>query len=183
MAIQTQGCKLNQADSDQLARHFTEAGFALVDLAGGADVIVVNTCTVTAAADAKARQALRAARRANPNALVVATGCYAQRAAKELELLEGVDLVTSMDQVSENGNLDDTPLTVITAGRSELPPFIDRDLGEQLTGSWLESQRELVRLSSAGVHVIAEESGHCIQCDQPVLVADVIRRMVEAVRR
>ena len=96
---------------------------------------------------------------------------------------EGVDLVISMDQVSENGNLDDTPLTVITAGRSELPPFIDRDLGERLTGSWLESQRELVRLSSAGVHVIAEESGHCIQCDQPVLVADVIRRMVEAVRR
>ena len=98
VAIQTQGCKLNQADSDQLARHFTEAGFTMVDLAGGADVIVVNTCTVTAAADAKARQALRSARRANPNALVVATGCYPQRAAKELELLEAVDLVAGNTQ-------------------------------------------------------------------------------------
>ena len=98
VAIQTQGCKLNQADSDQLARHFTEAGFTLVDLAGGADVIVVNTCTVTATADAKARQALRAARRANPNALVVATGCYAQRDAKELELLDGVNLVAGNTQ-------------------------------------------------------------------------------------
>ena len=96
---------------------------------------------------------------------------------------EGVDLAASLDQVNEAGNLGDIPLTVITAGRSELPPFVDRDLIERLTGSWLESQRELTRLSSAGVHVIAEESGHCVQCGQPALVADVIRRMVEAARK
>ena len=95
---------------------------------------------------------------------------------------EGVDLVASLDQVRQAGNLGDTPLTVITAGRSELPPFIDPDLSQKLIGSWLESQQELVRLSSAGVHVIAKESGHCIQCSQPELVADVIRRMVEAER-
>ena len=65
---------------------------------------------------------------------------------------EGVDLAASLDQVNEAGNLGDIPLTVITAGRSELPPFVDRDLIERLTGSWLESQRELTRLSSAGVH-------------------------------
>lgn len=96
---------------------------------------------------------------------------------------EGVDLVASLDQVRAAGDLDGMPLTVITAGRSELPPFIDRDLTDRLTGSWLESQRELVRLSSAGAHVIAEESGHCIQCGQPELVADVIRQMVEAARQ
>ncbi len=96
---------------------------------------------------------------------------------------EGVDVAVSLAQVRVAGNLSDIPLTVITAGRSELSQTVDQDLSEQFTGSWLESQRDLVRLSSAGVHVIAEESGHCIQCDQPVLVADVIRRMVEAVRR
>ena len=93
VAIQTQGCKLNQADSDQLARHFTEAGFTMVDLAGGADVIVVNTCTVTAAADAKARQALRSARRANPNAWVVATRRSPPRPAHELDLPQALDLL------------------------------------------------------------------------------------------
>ncbi len=95
---------------------------------------------------------------------------------------EGVDLKASFDQVRAAGNLGDMPLTVITAGRSELPPFIDRGVREGLAGSWLESQRELVRLSSAGVNVIAEESGHCVQCDQPDLVADEIRRLVEAAR-
>ena len=95
---------------------------------------------------------------------------------------EGVDLAASFDQVRAAGNLGDMPLTVITAGHSELPPFIERDLIERLTASWLESQRDLVRLSSAGTHVIAEDSGHCIQCSQPGLVADVILLMVQAVR-
>ena len=93
VAIRTHGCKLNQADSDLLARRFTEAGYQVVDWATGADVMVLNTCTVTAAADAKARQALRAAHRINGNALVVATGCYAQRAADELSQLKEVPLV------------------------------------------------------------------------------------------
>ena len=95
---------------------------------------------------------------------------------------EGVDVVASLKHVEAAGNLGGLPLTVITAGRPSLPPFINQDIGERLTVSWLESQRDLVRLSSAGVQVIAEESGHCVQCDQPKLVADVIRRMVEAAR-
>ena len=54
---------------------------------------MLNTCTVTANADAKARQALRAARRINPNAIIVATGCYPQRAAEDLQKLDCVSLV------------------------------------------------------------------------------------------
>ena len=98
VAIHTQGCKLNQADSDLLARSFAEAGYQVLDWTAGADVMVLNSCTVTAAADAKARQALRAARRANSNALVVATGCYAQRAAHELKELKEVSLVVGNTQ-------------------------------------------------------------------------------------
>ncbi len=74
VAIHTHGCKLNQADSEVLGRRFAEAGYRVVDWKAGADVLVLNTCTVTAAADAKARQALRSARRANPGAVIVATG-------------------------------------------------------------------------------------------------------------
>lgn len=93
VAIHTHGCKLNQADSEALARSFAQAGYRMVEWADGADVLVLNTCTITATADAKARQALRGARRANSKALVVATGCYAQRAAKQLAKVEGVSLV------------------------------------------------------------------------------------------
>ena len=93
VAIHTHGCKLNQADSQTLARRFTEAGYRVVGPSAAADVVVLNSCTVTAAADAKARQYLRAARRRNPNAVVIATGCYAQRAPAELERLDAVSLV------------------------------------------------------------------------------------------
>ena len=101
VAIHTHGCKLNQADSDLLARQFAEAGYQVVDWKAGADVMVLNSCTVTAAADAKARQALRAARRTNSNALVVATGCYAQRAASELGGMEQISLVVSNTQKAQ----------------------------------------------------------------------------------
>ena len=93
VAITTHGCKLNQADSAALARQFAQAGCRPVDDHAAADIIVVNTCTVTAAADSKARQALRAARRANPDAIVVAAGCYPQRAAAELRQMPEVSLV------------------------------------------------------------------------------------------
>ena len=93
VAIHTLGCKLNQADSDALARRFVAAGYRMADSEDGADIVVLNTCTVTATADSKARQILRSSHRANPNALIVATGCYAQRAAEELTRVEGVDLV------------------------------------------------------------------------------------------
>ena len=94
VAIETHGCKLNQADSSALARQFAAAGCRPVAApAGRADVVVVNTCTVTAAADAKARQALRAARRKHPDAVIIAAGCYPQRAAAELRALPEVSLV------------------------------------------------------------------------------------------
>ena len=93
VAIETHGCKLNQADSAVLAQEFARAGYRLVDRRRDADIIVVNTCTVTATADSKARQALRAAHRANPEALVVAAGCYPERAAEDLRRIPEVSLV------------------------------------------------------------------------------------------
>jgi pimeloyl-ACP methyl ester carboxylesterase len=95
---------------------------------------------------------------------------------------EGVDVVASIDQARSAGNLGDLPLTVVTAGAPDLPPFIDRGIRDQLAGSWLESQQDLVRLSTLGVHVIAQESGHCVQCYQPKLVADSILRDVARAR-
>lgn len=114
VAIHTHGCKLNQADSNALARRFMEAGYRLVDSIAEADVFVLNTCTVTATADAKARQALRTARRVNPQALIVATGCYPQRAAEELSRLEVVSLVVTN---TEKDNL----VSLVTEARGKEP--------------------------------------------------------------
>ena len=93
VSIRTHGCKLNQADTDTMARKFQEAGYRVVGPSDQADVYVVNTCTVTHVADRKARRALRSARRKDPSALVVATGCYAERAPEALSAMPEVDLV------------------------------------------------------------------------------------------
>jgi threonylcarbamoyladenosine tRNA methylthiotransferase MtaB len=95
VALDTLGCKVNQAETEQLARQFAAAGYQLVSPADEADIYVLNTCTVTHVADRKSRHWLRLAHRRNPRALLVATGCYAERAAEELARLEGVTLVVS----------------------------------------------------------------------------------------
>ena len=92
-AIETHGCKLNQADSQALARRLLQAGFRLVTSDTPADVYILNSCTVTHIADSKARQAMRAARRRNPHGLVVVTGCYAQRSRADISGLGDADLV------------------------------------------------------------------------------------------
>jgi len=98
VALDTLGCKLNQAETELLAKQLAEAGYHLVSPTDGADVYILNTCTVTHIADRKARHLLRLAHRRNPNALVMATGCYAQRAPQELSQIEGVSFVLSNDE-------------------------------------------------------------------------------------
>ncbi len=93
VAIETHGCKLNQADSGTLVAQFTNAGYQVVPDSEPADVYVVNSCTVTHIADRKARHALRAARRRNPSGMIVATGCYAERAHESLVAMGEIDLV------------------------------------------------------------------------------------------
>jgi threonylcarbamoyladenosine tRNA methylthiotransferase MtaB len=84
VAFYTLGCKLNQAETESLANRFSQAGFQLVSPGDGADIYITNTCTVTHIADRKSRHWLRLARRRNPQAVIIATGCYAQRNRQEL---------------------------------------------------------------------------------------------------
>jgi len=98
VALDTVGCKLNQAESQLFARQFARAGYRLVPPDDGADVYILNTCTVTHVADGKCRRRLNQARRRNPDALVVAVGCYVERARQELARIKGVDLVLDNSQ-------------------------------------------------------------------------------------
>ncbi len=98
IALDTLGCKLNQAETELFARQLAAAGYDLVSPTEETDIYILNTCTVTHIADGKARHRLRLAHRRNPTALVVATGCYAQRAPQELGQIEGVGLVLNNDE-------------------------------------------------------------------------------------
>jgi threonylcarbamoyladenosine tRNA methylthiotransferase MtaB len=93
VAIQTLGCKLNQAESETLAGRFVSAGCLVVKEGDEADVYILNTCTVTHIADSKSRHLLRMSRRANPRALVIATGCYDAPIGKGPGMIAGVDLI------------------------------------------------------------------------------------------
>ena len=115
IALDTIGCKLNQAESDALARELHNAGYRVVPPDQEADIYILNTCTVTHIADRKARHLLRMAHRRNPNSLVIATGCYAKRASNELKIIEGVGIVIEdkgnknfVDLILDAGYLPDT---------------------------------------------------------------------------
>ncbi len=91
--IQQFGCRATQADGAAIERQLLDRGCTAASESASADVVVVNTCTVTASADAQTRDAIRKLHAANPAARVIVTGCYAQRAPEELAALPGVSWV------------------------------------------------------------------------------------------
>jgi len=93
VAFYTLGCKLNFSESSTIARQFQDMGFERVSPDNGADVYVINTCSVTEHADKKCRQAIRKFITKSPNAFVAVVGCYAQLKPEEIAEIEGVDLV------------------------------------------------------------------------------------------
>jgi threonylcarbamoyladenosine tRNA methylthiotransferase MtaB len=91
--IENFGCRATQADGAAIGRQFQERGLTLADAPAQAEVVVINSCTVTASADQDARAAIRRIRRENPDCQIVVTGCYAQRAPQEVASLPGVNRV------------------------------------------------------------------------------------------
>jgi threonylcarbamoyladenosine tRNA methylthiotransferase MtaB len=91
--VENFGCRATQADGAAVERQFRERGLVRADQASEAEVVVLNTCTVTASADRDARAAIRRVRRENPGCQIVVTGCYAQRAPEEIAALPGVSRV------------------------------------------------------------------------------------------
>jgi threonylcarbamoyladenosine tRNA methylthiotransferase MtaB len=91
--VENFGCRATQADGAAIERQLLDYGLQRAAAADEAEVVVLNTCTVTAAADQDARSAIRRIHRENPGARILVTGCYAQRAPHELSSLPGVSLV------------------------------------------------------------------------------------------
>ena len=96
-AFYTLGCKVNQYETEAISELFCKEGYEIVGYEEYADVYVINTCTVTAMSDRKSRQIIRRAKKHNPNAIVVVTGCYAQTNPEAVAEIEGVNLIVGTD--------------------------------------------------------------------------------------
>ena len=112
----TLGCKLNYAETSTYERGFINAGYESVPWNKGADLFVINTCSVTEHADKKSRNIIRKLHKVSPDATIVVTGCYAQLKKAEVEALEGVSLVFG---ANEKSSLVTTTLDYI-AQRTEM---------------------------------------------------------------
>src|ERR1700733_14310791 len=91
--VENFGCRATQADGAAIARQFRDRGLNRAFSPGNAELVILNTCTVTASADQDARAAIRRIHRANPGCQIIVTGCYAQRAPEEIAALPGVSQV------------------------------------------------------------------------------------------
>ena len=104
VAFYTLGCKLNFSETSTIGRSLSAEGYKKVDFHEGADVYVINTCSVTDNADKKCKKIVKEALRHNPNAFVTVIGCYAQLKPQEIANIEGVDLVLG---AAEKFNISD----------------------------------------------------------------------------
>jgi len=146
VAFCTFGCRLNHYDTETVRTLLeTEGGWTTVPFSGEAELYVVNTCSVTAQADARARKAIRRLNAERPGAKVVVTGCYAQRAPAEIAALPGVSLVVgAADRARVASEVED-----IVAGETRLAvspvaearTFLDVPISEMM-----ERSRALVKV-------------------------------------
>ena len=97
-AFHNLGCKVNSYETEAMQQLLEDAGYEIVPFQEGADVYIINTCSVTNVADRKSRQMLHRAKKMNPSAAVVAVGCYVQAAGAELKKDEAVDLIVGNNQ-------------------------------------------------------------------------------------
>ena len=170
IALQTHGCKLNQAETEALARAFDAAGYQVVPADAAADIYLLNSCSVTHTADAKARQWLRKVGRARPYSLIVATGCCAERDARTLAEIPGVRVVA--------GN----------AAKEDLVSLVTAELGAPPPVSTVTESTETAR-HRAMVKIQDGCQSFCAYCVVPLVrpvescrpAADIVREIKELI--
>jgi threonylcarbamoyladenosine tRNA methylthiotransferase MtaB len=136
--VQNFGCRATQADGAAIERQFEDQGLARADAANDAEIVVLNTCTVTAAADQDARAAIRRVHRENPQARIVVTGCYAQRAPEELAAIPGVARVIGNSHKHKLASIAVTENLREDTQRAKLNSFVPVST---LSAAWGPSQR------------------------------------------
>jgi len=186
VALATLGCRLNQVDTQQIQAGLEARGFVTVPVDAAADVVVVNTCTVTARAESSDRQAIRRARRVNPAARIVVTGCWAQTSPDDVARVGGVDLVV--------GNADKHRLPELVEGLlAATAVFSPRLAVSDLAGARLTPPDVPVRASGRARAFVKVQDGCQYRCAfcivpfargasrslAPSAVLQQVRRLVE----
>lgn len=175
VAFYTLGCKVNQYETEAMQKLFGAAGYEITAEIETADVVVVNTCTVTSLSSQKSRQIIRRAARANENAVLVVVGCYAQNQPQEISKIEGVDIIIG------------------TAERTKIVELVERALknrGEKiLTVGNVESISEFEELphsphrTRAFLKIEDGCNNFCSYCIIPFVRGRVRSRSLESIRR
>lgn len=158
VALATLGCKTNQFESASLEQLLRQAGYTPVPFEQGADLVVVNTCTVTAATDSQSRNLVRRARRLRPDCRVVVTGCYAQVDPAALQAIPGVSLVLGNEEKQDF-------LRLLQAGHAEGTALVSQNR-EALTTSALPAAAFAER-SRAFVQIQTGCDAFCAYCIIP----------------
>ena len=164
--VQSFGCRATQADGAALERQLATQGLSQAGSAREADVVVLNTCTVTAAADHDARAAIRRIHRENPAAKIMVTGCYAQRAPQEIAALPGVTWVV--------GNSHKHRLAEIAASNGLEPQVIESRPYENGLGVQNFVSLETVALSAPAFTLVGDIFAHTELIAAPVFAGDSI---------
>ena len=122
--IYTLGCKVNQYESEAIAERLGDAGFLVLSPREICDVYIINTCTVTAESDRKARQFIRRAINRNPNAYILVTGCFSQIAPKAVAAIPGVDYICGN---AEKQSVVTAALELMQSGRKNESPVLQTE--------------------------------------------------------
>ncbi|MEA3560567.1 MAG: tRNA (N(6)-L-threonylcarbamoyladenosine(37)-C(2))-methylthiotransferase MtaB [Candidatus Omnitrophota bacterium] len=101
VAFYTLGCKVNQYETQAIREQFIRAGFQEINNKQKADIYVINTCTVTLKADQKSRQLIRLARRQNPRAVIIVTGCYVEKDEQDIRKIKGINFIVKNSRKDE----------------------------------------------------------------------------------
>ena len=125
IAVATLGCKVNQFESEALMDSLEQRGYVLVPFGEGADITIINTCTVTHRADFQSRQLIRRAFRSNPKSLIVVTGCYSQVEPESIAGIEGVQYLLGN---REKGQIPDL---IPLMQKGDFPRIQISDIGEE----------------------------------------------------
>lgn len=140
IAYITLGCKLNYAETSTYERKLSAEGFHAVPWSKGADVFLVNTCTVTEHSDKKSRNIIRKLHRISPEAKIYVTGCYAQLKKAEIEAIEGVTAVFGASEKSQIVPTILSDIKGITTSSKDLGPFFPAYSSGERTRSFLKIQ-------------------------------------------
>ena len=181
--MQSFGCRATQADSAAIERQLATQGLSQAHSSGEADVVVLNTCTVTAAADQDARASIRRIHRENPNAKIMVTGCYAQRAPQEIAALPGVTWVVGNShkhRVAEIAGSNGFETELKVQVHAEHPSgnelggygFGERGIGQHSPRNFVSL--EVVTLSAPAFTLVGDIFAHTDLIAAPVFAGDSI---------